>query len=107
MVVEQAASIRTGDLRAFDAYMDIEGGIGLEFVTRFHDCQAQLRAIRLKQRDSGIARIVVVVKGTHANRVALHAVADVVHATFPIGTRRALAALANGEAPGGDALVFI
>jgi hypothetical protein len=107
MVVEQPAATRAGDLRAFDAYMDIGGGIGFEFVTRFHDCQAQLRAIRLKQRDAGVARVIVVVKATHANRAAIRAVADVVDATFAVSTRRALAARARGEDPGGDALIFI
>jgi hypothetical protein len=48
-----------------------------------------------------------VIKDTHANRRAVAAAADVMAPTFPIGTRRALAALAKGDDPGGNATVFL
>jgi hypothetical protein len=51
MTLERPASDSAGDLRAFDAYLGIAGGCALEFVTRFHDCQAQVRAALLKLRD--------------------------------------------------------
>jgi transcriptional regulator with XRE-family HTH domain len=95
------------DRRAFDATMDIPGGCGLEFITRFHDCQAQLRAALLKQRDSGMARLVIVVKATNANRRAVAAVRDVIAASFPGTQRAALTRLARLEDPGANGLVFV
>jgi hypothetical protein len=87
--------------------MDIPGGLGLEFVTRFHDCQAQLRSGLQKQRDAGLLRLVFVVKATHANRRAVAAAADLIATTFPLGTRAVLAALRSSRDPGANGLIFI
>ena len=87
--------------------MDIPGGLGLEFVTRFHDCQAQLRAGLKKQNDAHLGRLVFVVKATHANRRAVAAAADIIATTFPLGTKQVLAALRAGRDPGANGLVFI
>lgn len=107
LFVEQPITLRPGDLRAFDATLEIPGSCGLEFVTRFYDCQAQLRAALLKQRDSGVVRVIFVVKATHANRRAVAAAADVIATTFPLGTRAVMAALKGGLDPGANGLVFI
>ena len=107
MRVEQPVTDAAADRRAFDATLDLPGGCGLEFITRFHDCQAQLRSALLKQRDSGLSRLIIVVKDTNRNRRAVAAVADLVADTFPVGTRAGLTALAAGKDPGGNALVFI
>jgi hypothetical protein len=76
-------------------------------VTRFYDCQVQLRGAHLKQRDGGFERLIIVVMSTHANRRAVAAVADVVATTFPLGTRAVMAALEQGRDPGANGLVFI
>jgi transcriptional regulator with XRE-family HTH domain len=105
--LEQPVTTEMGDLRGFDATMEIAGGVGLEFISRFYDCQAQLRAAHLKQRDSGIARLIFVVKDTHANRRAINAVRDVIQASYPFGTRRVMAALVAGRDPGANGVVFL
>ncbi len=107
LVAEQPVTLNVGDIRAFDATLEVPGGCALEFVTRFHDCQAQLRKALIKQRDSGLARLIFVVKDTHANRRAVASAADVIATTFPLGTRAAMAALREGREPGANALVFI
>jgi transcriptional regulator with XRE-family HTH domain len=107
LLVEQPVTAEPLDRRAFDATLDIPPGIALEFVTRFHDCQAQLRAAQLKQRDSNLGRLIIVVRATHANRRAVAAAADIVATTFPLGTRSIMSALEEGRDPGANGLVFI
>jgi transcriptional regulator with XRE-family HTH domain len=107
LVLEQGVTDDPRDRRAFDATLDIPGGLGLEFVTRFHDCQAQLRVGLQKQRDAGLARLVFVVNATHANRLAVASAADVIATTFPLGTRAVLRALRAGRDPGANGLIFI
>jgi hypothetical protein len=107
ILLEQLVTGDPKDRRAFDATMDTPGGLGLEFVTRFHDCQAQLRSGLQKQRDAGLLRLVFVVKATHANRRAVAAAADLIATTFPLGTRAVLAALTSSRDPGANGLIFI
>lgn len=98
----------TNDRRAFDALLRLPSGpCAVECFTRFHDCQAQLRDVALKQRDADVHRLVVVVAATHANRRAVAAVAGLIKVTFPLGTRAVLAALRDGRDPGGNGLVFL
>jgi hypothetical protein len=82
------------------------GRIGLEFYVRLADCQAQLRAAHLKQRDAELDRMVIVVKATHANRRALREAAPAIADTFPGSTRRLLAVLAAGEVPTTDGVIL-
>lgn len=99
---------RPGDLRAWDAVIrrgDL--AIGVEVVSRLRDVQAVVRAARLKQRDAGIARLLLVVPETHRNRAALAAARDLLADEFPITARAALRALTDGGDPGGDALLVI
>jgi len=96
------------DLRAADAVIRIGSlAIMVEAFTRLADAQAQLRAVRLKARDLGIARIIIVLKASPVNRRALAAAGDVVAADFPLGTRAVLAALANGRDPGANGIVLL
>jgi Helix-turn-helix. len=105
---EVPVSDAPGDLRAWDGVLDLPGcTCGLEFVTRFHDCQAQLRAFELKLRDGSVDRLVVVVMATHANRRALSAARDIVAAAFPLATRQVIAALAAGRDPGSNGIVLL
>jgi transcriptional regulator with XRE-family HTH domain len=100
-----------GDQRAWDAVIGglrgANGQLPLDADTRLVDGQAQLRRIKLKLRDSGFDSVLWVLAETHANRAALVAAASTIRADFPIPPRRALAALAVGEHPGGSALVLI
>lgn len=80
--------------------------IGVEFITRLRDVQAQVRAAMLKQRDSRAARVILVIRATHANRRAVLEAAAVLGATFPVRSRAVLAALAAGRDPGRNAIVF-
>jgi len=96
------------DRRAFDAMIHLPTGeCGVECYTRFHDCQAQLRDARLKQRDAQLPRLVIVVRGSRANRAAVAAACDLIGLNFPLGTRATLAALRAGRDPGANGLVFI
>jgi hypothetical protein len=96
-----------GDQRALDAVLTVaRGRIGLEFYVRLADCQAQLRAAHLKQRDAELDRMVIVVKATHANRRALREAAPAIADTFPGSTRRLLAILAAGELPPANGVIL-
>lgn len=108
MTLESLVDGSERDRRAFDAILTLPGcRCGLEFYTRFHDCQAQVRAAHLKFRDAGVDRLTLVVKATHANRLAVAAAADILATTFPMGTRHVLAALSAGRDPGGNGLVLL
>ncbi len=97
-----------GDLRAFDAVAELTAArCAIEFVTRFHDAQAQLRAAHLKHTDARIERLVLVIRGSHANRRAVAGVRDVLDGTFKLATRSVLAALAASRDPGENAIVFL
>lgn len=106
--LEVPVSDEPRDMRAWDALLALPGcRCALEFVTRFHDCQAQLRHFQLKLRDGSVDRLILVVMATHANRSAIAAAADVIDATFPLGTRPVIAALAAGRDPGANGLMFL
>jgi transcriptional regulator with XRE-family HTH domain len=97
-----------GDMRAWDGVGDLPRCVcAFEFVTRFHDCQAQLRAFELKLRDGAVDRLVIVVMATHANRRALSVARDIVAAAFPLKTRQVMAALSLGRDPGGNGVVLL
>lgn len=96
-----------GDQRAWD--MVLRRGnvaVGVEAISRLRDVQAQVRAARLKQKDSEIERLVLLIGATHSNRGAL-AAAGTLRASFPLTTRGALVALGAGADPRGDAIVLL
>lgn len=96
-----------GDQRALDAVLTVaRGRIGLEFYVRLADCQAQLRAAHLKQRDAELDRMVIVVKATRANRRALREAAPAIADAFPGSSRRLLAILAAGELPPSNGVIL-
>jgi transcriptional regulator with XRE-family HTH domain len=97
-----------GDLRAADELIRIDSvSCAVEAVTRFADVQSQSRTGLAKQRDIGADRLILVVKGSHANRRVLNAAGPIIADYFPIPGRDALRALAAGRDPGGDSLVVI
>lgn len=98
----------TGDARAFDAVIRLgEADCAVECYTRLDDCQAQVRAALLKQRDAGVARLVIVLRATRGNRAAVRSTAGLIESAFPLGTREVLGALRAGRDPAANGLVFI
>jgi hypothetical protein len=96
-----------GDLRAGDG--TVRGTFGVILVeaeTRLTDIQAVERKVALKQRDLGADRLTLLVADTPNNRRVLELHPEV-RERFPVGARKAMAALARGEDPGGDSLVVL
>ena len=97
-----------GDLRATDALLTLgECRIVVEAITRLADVQAQLRAARLKVRDLGATRLILLVGATHANRQMLAGEGALLAATLPVGTKWVLRALVQSRDPGADGLVLL
>ena len=97
-----------GDLRAVDLVLRAPGClIAVEVITRLSDIQAQLRSARLKARDIGATRLVIVVAATHANRRALDEARPTLIGAWDLDTRRVLAALGTGRQPERDAIILV
>jgi transcriptional regulator with XRE-family HTH domain len=96
------------DLRASDALLT-RGDLTLtvEAITRLADVQAQVRAARLKRRDIGATRLILLIGGSTANRRALREAQPIIAASFQTGTKRLLTLLAAGRDPGGDCLLVL
>jgi transcriptional regulator with XRE-family HTH domain len=96
------------DLRAADARLTRDDiTIVVEAITRLSDVQAQVRAAQLKARDLQATRLLLLVGGSSANRLALREAAPMIRAAFATGTRPLLAALEAGEDPGRDCLIVL
>jgi transcriptional regulator with XRE-family HTH domain len=96
-----------GDLRSADVVID--GPFVDEMVeaeTRLNDLQALERRVRIKQRDLGVRRVILLVADTRHNRSVLTAHPELVE-RYPVNTRACLAALRRGRDPGGDAIVLL
>jgi transcriptional regulator with XRE-family HTH domain len=97
-----------GDRRAIDAVLTLPAGrVGLEFVTRMTDAQAQIRSATLKRRDASLDRMVLVVQATTANRRALRAMLPAVEEALPVATRTILHDLERGRMPAYDGIVLL
>jgi transcriptional regulator with XRE-family HTH domain len=97
-----------GDLRAGDSRISTpDCSILIEAVTRLADVQAQSRAARLKHRDMGTDRLILLLAATASNRRALREAGPALLDAFPIMPRAALAALAAGRDPNGDAIILL
>jgi Helix-turn-helix. len=97
-----------GDLRAWDA--EVRGArlrIGVEAETKIRDLQALDRRLALKQRDSGVDHVLVILADTRANRVFMREFGDALKDNYPVPGRLALAALADGHDPGGSAVAML
>ena len=96
------------DMRAADARLT-RGDVTIivEAITRLSDVQAQVRAAKLKARDIGGTRLLLLVGGSSANREALREAVPIVRAAFLTGTRRLLWTLADGRDPGADCLLVL
>ena len=97
-----------GDMRAWDAVIGIARlRIGVEAETRIRDVQAVERRVALKKRDDGVDRVILLVSATRSNRAVIRALARELQAAFPVSSADALAALAEGRDPGGDAIILL
>ncbi|MEP7081609.1 MAG: helix-turn-helix transcriptional regulator [Chloroflexota bacterium] len=97
-----------GDLRAADCRFSKLDCVCIgEAYTRISDFQAQSRAAQLKKRDLGADRLYLIVRGTTSNRRALADAGKLVQASFPLGTRHVIRALARGLDPGDDGIVLL
>ena len=97
-----------GDLRAADARASIRGcAVVFELWTRLADAQGQTRSAALKARDLGADRLIIVVKGTRANREALRQAGPTLQDSFPLGSREILRALADGRDPGANGILLL
>lgn len=96
-----------GDLRSADAVIVGNGFIAMiEAETRIDDVQALERRVTAKQRDLGIARVLLLVADTRHNREVILRVPEL-RRRFPASTRACLAALDKGRDPGRDGLIFL
>lgn len=101
-----------GDLRAWDGWVsDLLGTHGptlpVEAETHISDWQALERRLARKQRDAEEPHLLLLVADTRHNRAVTRDAAAAVASRFPVTARRALAALARGEHPGGSALILL
>ncbi len=99
--------LTVGDQRAWDLRLDGPVSIGVEAETRPSDLQALERAIHLKQRDSDVTRVVLLVSDTERNRALLRMVLPLLRPSFPLSTREVLQALRDGRDPGASGLVVL
>lgn len=97
-----------GDRRAWDVVIGIGRlRIGVEAETRIRDVQAVERRMALKKRDDGVDRVILLVRATRSNRAIVRALARELQSAFPLSSADALAALAEGRDPGGDAIILL
>ncbi|HYN49088.1 MAG TPA: hypothetical protein VER83_09495, partial [Candidatus Nanopelagicales bacterium] len=60
-----------------------------------------------KRRDSAVDRVILIVADTRTNWAALRAAGDLLATSYPVSATDALAALAAGSDPGGDAIIMV
>jgi len=81
--------------------------IHVEAETRLRDCQALMRRIESKRAVIAGSRVVLAIRSSRGNRIAVDEARDLLASAFPVPTREALAALRGGTDPGGDAIVLV
>lgn len=100
--------VRPDDLRAFDAVAIAPGcRIALEVWSRARDVQAQARSSMRKQIDGRMDRLILVFADTWTNRRAVRDAGEALLRSFPLTSRRVVAALRSGRDPGGNGILFI
>ena len=96
-----------GDLRAWDVRLDGQISLGIDAETRLHDIQALQRRTRLKLRDSGVDRVLLLVARTNHNHRVLLAHRDALRDLLPADSPEVLRALRKGEIPARDGLLVL
>lgn len=95
------------DRRAWDLVIYLRPPVGVEAENRVRDLQDLERRVALKKRDSGMGRVILLLRDTRWNRGILAAHRDRLRRSFPITSATALAAIEAGRDPGGDAIVLL
>jgi transcriptional regulator with XRE-family HTH domain len=97
----------TGDPRSGDGVVSI-GQIDclVEAETHVGDYQALERRLFAKARDLGAVRVVLLLADTRHHRRVVRELPDI-RSRFPVDTRQWFRAIAEGQDPGGDALVIL
>lgn len=97
-----------GDLRAWDAVIGFAGiRIGVDAESRLRDMQAIDRRLVLKQRDSGVDRVVLLLPDTRSNREVMRALTAAALGNFPVRGSDAVGSIRRGADPGGNAIVML
>jgi hypothetical protein len=95
------------DRRAWDLVIYLRPPVGVEAENRVRDLQDLERRVALKKRDSGMGRVILLLRDTRWNRGIMAAHRDRLRRSFPITSATALAAIEAGRDPGGDAIVLL
>ncbi len=96
------------DPRSWDAVIsDRRTVVGVEAETRLRDLQALQRRIATKSRDGGVARVILVVADTAANRRVLAAGREYLRGSLPLDAREMLARLGSSELPGAGGVIVL
>jgi len=106
-VTHEAPVGQSGDLRAWDRRLDGPVSIGVEAEVALRDIQALERRMQLKKHESGVTRMLLVVRGTRRYRALIREFLPSLRRTFPLGSREILRSLADGRDPGADGLVVL
>jgi transcriptional regulator with XRE-family HTH domain len=97
-----------GDRRAWDGAAILLGRTaGCEMEMRLGDMQALERHIALKQRDSGVDVVVLVIADTKHNRRMLELHRDELRTLLPLDSRQVLDAFRRGELPERSGIVIV
>lgn len=81
--------------------------VRLDAESVFADCQAVMRRIEGKRVADGDPRIVLAVRSSRGNRRGVDEAMDLLRTAFPVDGRVGLAALREGEDPGGNVLLMV
>jgi transcriptional regulator with XRE-family HTH domain len=106
--VSEASFPNPGDLRAWDALLIGRGwrcGVEAEMAPR--DAQALARRLEIKQRDGAVDHVILLLPRTRRTTAFLAAAGTLLLPNFPVDGRRALALLAQGLDPGGNAIIVL
>jgi transcriptional regulator with XRE-family HTH domain len=97
-----------GDLRAIDGVAGLRPRpTGVEAETHLDDIQALERRAMLKQRDSGISVLILLVADTRHNRGVLAIHREALRAAFPLDGRAVMQAVREGRTPRANGIVVM
>jgi len=97
-----------GDARAWDGFIQASAWrYGVEAETAPNDCQALIRRVQQKVRDSEVDGVMLVLRPTRQTRDFLSASLQMLQDVFPLDGERARASLKAGDDPGGSAVIVV
>ena len=98
-----------GDPRSWDVLLTFPDAQcwGVEGESRVGDVQARCRSLMRKKRDGRVDGVILLLSNTAHHRKMLDDHGPLLRATFPVSSAEALADLAVGRAPRGDALILL